>query len=262
MATPGTGRAEVGKPAVRGHIRRAIIVPGDAVRRFYDEVSIGAAERGWSVLLDGKPVLTPARRGLEVPTAALAEAVAAEWAAQGSEVSVDSMRLTKLATTAVDLMPERRSDAVSEAVGYAGTDLLCYRAAAPASLALRQAEAWQPWLDWAERQYDARLVPAAGVMPAEQDERALRALRSAVERLDDWRLVGLHAAVTATGSLVLGLAVERGVLTAEEAFGTALLDELFEIEQWGEDAEQSTRHARLRADLEAAERFLRLLDAG
>ncbi|MGD9508875.1 MAG: ATPase, partial [Geminicoccaceae bacterium] len=97
---------------------------------------------------------------------------------------------------------------------------------------------------------------------AEQDPRALRTLRLAVERLDDWRLVGLHAAVTITGSLVLGLAIERGELPAAEAFAAALLDELYEIEQWGEDAEQSARHARLRADMAAAERFLRLLEAG
>ena len=143
-----------------------------------------------------------------------------------------------------------------------GTDLLCYRASSPQSLAERQARTWQPWLDWAERQYDARLVPAAGVIPAEQDPVALRALRTAIERLDDWRLVGLHAAVTTTGSLVLGLAIERGALAAAAAFDAALLDELFEIEQWGEDAEQSARHARLRADLEAAERYLALLSAG
>lgn len=231
------------------------------MKRFYDKVSVGTAEHRWSVLLDGKPVLTPARHPLVVPEPRLAEAVAAEWAAQQGTIDASAMPLTKLATTAIDLMPDRRDDAVEEAAGYAGTDLLCYRAVSPHSLASRQAAAWQPWLDWAERQYDARLVPAAGVMPAEQDAVALRSLRTAVERLDDWRLVGLHAAVTSTGSLILGLAIERGALGAGEAFDAALLDELFEIDEWGEDAEQTARHARLRADLEAADRFLRLLEA-
>src|SRR5687768_5892728 len=120
------------------------------------------------------------------------------------------MRLTRLATTVVDLMPARRGDAVAEAAGFAGTDLLCYRAASPASLVARQAAIWQPWLDWAEREFDARLAVAAGVMPVTQPETALRALRVPVERLDDWRLVGLHGATTQLGSLVLGLAVERG----------------------------------------------------
>ena len=229
------------------------------MRRFYRNVETGAQGDGFSVLLDGKPVRTPARHMLVVSTGGLADALAAEWDAQQDRVDPDSMRLTQLATTVIDLMPARRFDAVAEAVGYAGTDLLCYRAVSPESLAVRQAEAWQPWLDWAERQYDARLMPAAGVMPVVQDPVAVWAFSTAVERLDDWRLVGLHAAVTATGSLVLGLAIERGALTAHDAFAAALLDELFEIEQWGEDPEQSARHARLRADLTAAEQFLRLL---
>ena len=212
-----------------------------------------------TVLLDGRPVRTPARRLLLVPSEPLAAAIAAEWAAQPERVDTQGMRLTRLATTVVDLMPARRGDAIEEAAGYAGTDLLCYRAAGPASLAARQAAAWQPWLDWAERRFDARLRPAVGVMPANQDEAALRALRAAVGRLDDWRLVGLHAATAATGSLVLGLAIEGGVLGADQAFGAALLDELYEIEQWGEDREQSARHARLRADLQAAGRFMELL---
>lgn len=232
------------------------------MRRFYREVATRAEGAGHGVLLDGKPVRTPARRPLIVPVPTLAQAIATEWAQQGDDVDTQVMRLTRLATTAIDLMPERRGDAVAEVAGYGGTDLLCYRASSPQSLAERQARTWQPWLDWAERQYDARLVPAAGVMPAEQGPVALHALRTAVERLDDWRLVGLHAAVTTTGSLVLGLAIEREALAAAAAFDAALLDELFEVEQWGEDAEQSARHARLRSDLEAAEQYLALLPAG
>ena len=229
------------------------------MRRFYAAVATGREGDGFAVLLDGRPLRTPARHALVVPTEALAAAVADEWRGQGEQIETQTMRLTRLATTAVDLMPARRADAVAEAAGYAATDLLCYRAASPASLAQRQASAWQPWLDWAERQYDARLVPVAGVMPTTQDESALRALHAAVERLDDWRLVGLHAATTLTGSLVLGLAIVQGALAAEPAFAIAMLDEQFEIEQWGEDAEQAARHARRRADLMAAERFLELL---
>jgi chaperone required for assembly of F1-ATPase len=229
------------------------------LKRFYADVTTGPDPGGHAVLLDQRPVRTPARRVLAVPTEPLAAAVAEEWRGQGETVDADSMRLTRLATTVVDLMPARRADAVAEAAGYAGTDLLCYRAVGPASLVARQGAAWQPWLDWAERQHDARLVPASGVMPVAQPEQAVRSLRAAVERLDDWRLVGLHAATTLTGSLLLGLAVERGALGADAAFEAALLDELFEVEQWGEDEEQARRHARIRADLAAAERFLRLL---
>ncbi len=229
------------------------------MKQFYADADVGLAAGGRTVLLDGRPVRTPARRVLLLPSAPLAAAVAAEWQEQGEQIDSQAMRLTRLATTAVDLMPDRRDDAVAEASGYAATDLLCYRAASPATLAARQAATWQPWLDWAELRFDARLRAAAGVMPAPQDEVALRSLRAAVERLDDWRLVGLHAATTATGSLVLGLAIEAGELGADAALAASLLEELFEIEQWGEDPLQTARHERLRADLAAAERYLTLL---
>jgi chaperone required for assembly of F1-ATPase len=232
------------------------------MKRLYTTVTAEAVAEGWRVMLDGRPLRTPARKPLLVPGEALARAVAVEWQEQGEQIDTQGMRLTRLATTVVDLMPERRGDAIAEAAGYAATDLLCYRAASPASLAARQQEAWQPWLDWAERRFDARLKVASGVMPASQDDLALRSLRAAVERLDDWRLVGLHAATTTTGSLILGLAVAAGDLGAEAAFAASVLDETFEIEQWGEDKEQSARRERLRADLEAAERFLALVPQG
>jgi chaperone required for assembly of F1-ATPase len=229
------------------------------LKRFYKDVAVGTEADGLTVLLDAKPVRTPARHVLILPTQALAEAVAEEWRQQGETLEPQGMRVTRLAITAIDLMPGRRGDAVEEVAGYAGTDLLCYRADHPANLVARQAAAWQPWLDWAEQQHDARLVPASGIMPVAQPEPALRALHAAVERLGDWRLVGLHAATTLLGSLVLGLAFERGAIDSEQAFTTALLDELFEMEQWGEDDEQIRRHARIRADLVAADRYLRLL---
>ena len=233
------------------------------MKRFYTTVDTAPDDstpgRRHLVRLDGRPVLTPARNPLAVPTAALAEAVADEWRAQGEEIAAASMPLTRLATTALDLMPARRGDAVAEASGYAETDVLCYRASYPTNLAERQRAHWQPWLDWAERHHDARLALAPTLAPVPQPAPALAALRLAVERLDDWRLVGLHAATSLTGSLVLALALERGDLDAERAFTTALLDELFEIEQWGEEETQRRRHAALRRDLEAAERYLRLL---
>lgn len=233
------------------------------MKRFYTAVDTAPDEedgRRHVVRLDGRPVRTPARHALALPNPALAEAVAAEWRAQEREVDAAAMPLTKLATTVVDLMPGRRADAVAEAAGYAGTDLLCYRASHPAPLAARQRAAWQPWLDWAERRYDARLAVAHTVDPVPQPEQATAALHAAVDRLDDWRLVGLHAATTLTGSLVLALALERGELDTERALNAALLDELFEVEQWGEEEGQRRRHAALRRDLEAAGSYLRLLE--
>jgi chaperone required for assembly of F1-ATPase len=230
------------------------------MRRFYREVTIEPGEGPAGVLLDGRPVLTPARHVLRLPTRALAEAVAAEWAAQGERIEPHAMPLTRLSTTATDLMPARRGDAIEEVVGYAGTDLLCYRAVAPAELVARQHERWQPWLDWAAATLGARLELVRSLDPAPQPEASLLALRAAVERVGDWPLVGLHAAVTATGSIVLGLAMLAGALGASEAFALAQLDELYEIERWGEEREQQRRHATLKRDLAAAERFLRLLE--
>jgi len=229
------------------------------VKRFYKTVDTVPEGPSHVVRLDTRPVRTPARKPMALPTPALAEAVAAEWRAQGEEIVPATMPLTRLATTALDLMPARRQDAVAEAAGYAGTDLLCYRAADPESLVSRQHDTWQPWLDWAERHHEARLIVTRSIDPVPQPETALVALRHAVEQLDDWRLVGLHAAATLSGSVILALALETGEIDAHRLFETALLDELYEIERWGEEQQQRQRHANLRRELDAAERFLRLL---
>jgi chaperone required for assembly of F1-ATPase len=189
----------------------------------------------------------------------LAEAVAAEWQAQPEQMDPRAMPLTRLTTTAIDLMPLRRDDAIEEAAGFAATDMLCYRATEPSDLVARQVASWQPWLDWALRQYDSLMLVTDTVTAVDQPAESLRALLAAVERLDDWRLVGLHAATTLTGSIVLGLAVEQEALAPEAAFGLACLDELYEIERWGQEEEQQRRHAVLQTDLAAADQFLRLL---
>lgn len=229
------------------------------MKRFYKVVEVREEGQGHLACLDGRPILTPTRHPLLMPSAAVAELVADEWRSQGEEVLPDAMPATRLATTVVDLMPARRQDAIEEVIGYAQTDLLCYRAARPGELVAREEAAWQPWLDWAERELDAQLEVAHAIEPLAQSEASLRALRLAVEGMDDWRLVGVHAATTLMGSLVLSLAMARGWLDAKTGFEVALLDELFEIEQWGEEAEQQRRHARLRRDLEVAERFLHCL---
>ncbi len=232
------------------------------MRRFYQAVTVEDGPGPFAVLLDGKPVRTPARAALRLPTRGLAEAVAGEWAAQGRTIDPFTMPLTRLATTAIDLMPARRADAIAELVEYAGTDLLCYRVPSPADLAARQQERWQPWLDWAASRFGAPLTVTRALDPAPQAEASLRALERVVAAVADWPLVGLHAATRATGSLVLGLALLEGRLDAETAFMLAQLDELYEIERWGEEREQQRRHAALRRELAAAERFLRLLESG
>lgn len=231
------------------------------MKRFYQEVSVDAAAEGHRVLLDGRPVRTLARRALAVPSATLAAAVADEWRAQGETIRPASMALTRLVSATIDRMPALRSAAIDEVLCYAETDLLCYRAAAPVDLADRQQRRWQPWLDWLARTHGVELVVTTEMLPVPQPETALVRLRASVEPLDDWRLVGLHAATTALASVVLGLALFEGELDAEQALAASLLDEEFEIERWGREREMERRHNVLRHDVKAAARFLACLRA-
>jgi chaperone required for assembly of F1-ATPase len=226
------------------------------MKRFYQSVELAAADDGHRVLLDGRPLNTPARRALTLPSAALAEALAEEWRAQGETIRPEGMPLTRLASTAQDRMPELRAVAIDDVVGYAGTDVLCYRAAAPLALVERQQQIWQPLLEWAASALGTRLVVTTTLLPVTQPDAAVRGLRAAVEELGDWPLVGLHAATTALGSLVLGLALSRGRINAEQGLAASLLDELFEIERWGKDAETERRHDALRREVDAAALFL------
>ena len=229
------------------------------MKRFYKQVTIAPHDGAWQVLLDGKPIRTPRQHVLRLPTEALARAVAVEWQSQGEELQPAAMRLTRLATTAVDLMPDRREPAIQQVMDYLGTDMLSYRAGEPRDLAQRQDQAWQPWLDWLERAFDVRLPVHHTVLPQAEPEGAAQRLLPVVEALDGWQLVALHAAVTATHSLALGLAMMEAVLPAEEAFEVAQLDTLYQVEHWGEDPEITKRHVALRADLEAIERFVQAL---
>jgi chaperone required for assembly of F1-ATPase len=229
------------------------------IKRFYKEAAVVATEGGFAVRLDGKPVKTPAGKPLAVPTHALAEAVAGEWQAQGGEVRPETMPLTQLATTALDRVGPERAAILEQLGNYAGTDLLCYRADQPVDLAERQAAAWQPLLDWAARTFDAPLKVTTGVLAIDQSPQALAALARHVDGFDTWRLTALQAATAAMGSMVLGLALTEGRLPAAEAFALAQLDETYQVEKWGDDAEAADRRAALARDVDAAERLLSLL---
>lgn len=226
------------------------------MKRFYREAAVAETADGHGVVLDGRPVRTPGRQPMVAPSPGLAEAIAEEWRAQGQEIQPAAMPLTRLATTALDRMPAQRRPAIEEIIAYAGTDLLCYRAAEPFELVQRQQRVWQPWLDWAAERYGVRLRVTADIQPLSQPEEAVAPLRARVEGLGDWSLVGLHAATTALGSVILGLALLDARIDAGAALEISLLDELFEIERWGWDSESERRHAVLRRDVGAAEVFL------
>lgn len=230
-------------------------------KRFYRAASIAARSGGFAVLLDGKLARTPAQGTFLAPTRALADAVAAEWDAQGTTIDAASMPLWVLACRAIDDVARERARIVEEIAGFAHADLLCYRATHPDDLVARQCDQWQPLLDWAVRELDAPLKTTAGVVFAAQPEGALVALRAAVAGHDDHRLAALAQATRALGSLVLALALSRGRVQGGEAADLALLDELYQIEKWGDDPEARERRAALRAEVLAAERFMALIAA-
>jgi chaperone required for assembly of F1-ATPase len=198
---------------------------------------------------------------LIVPSAALAAAIAEEWNAQQGEVRPETMPLTRLSTTTVDRVAPQREAIVLQTANYAGTDLVCYRATHPPALAARQQAVWQPLIDWAVLRYDAPLTVTTGVIPLSQSAVSLRALATAVAEQDDFALTALHVATAACGSLVIALALLNGYLDAAGAFAASQLDESFQIDAWGEDAEQARHRRALAADIEAAARFMALLRA-
>ena len=231
------------------------------MKRFYKTVSVEAVPGGFEVRLDNRPIRSPAKAPLVFAGEPLAQGVAAEWEAQADEINPHAMPLMQLASTAVDLIGKGREAIVDGVVAYAETDLLCYRAEHPRNLVERQAQAWQPLLDWATLRYDAPLHVNAGLMPKPQPPEALRALRRAVESYDDWTLSALQTATGACGSLVVALALVEGRIDAEEAFDVSQLDETFQIEAWGEDPEATKRRANARADIADCRRFQVLLRA-
>ena len=231
------------------------------MRRVYREATARQVESGWGIALDGRPMLSPARHELVVPSATLAEAIAAEWEAQKDEIRPATMPLTRLAATAIDRTSAQRDQVVTETANYAGTDLVCYRADHPPALVARQQAEWQPLIDWAMLRYDAGLAVTNGVLPQPQSPAALKAFAAAVAAQDDFRLTALHAMTAACGSLVIALALLEGRLDTAAAFAVSQLDETFQIEAWGEDAEAAARRHALAEDIAAAARFVRSLDA-
>ncbi len=226
------------------------------MKRFYISVSVGD---GNVVLLDGKTLRTPCGPALELPTRALAEAIAQEWRTQGDEIDQQSMPFTKLANTGLDGVTPLRDDVIAQIVAFAKHDHLSYRTDAPAQLVRRQSEAWDPVLDWVAQRFGAPLLTIRGVTSIAQPENSIAALRKAVAAFDPFALAALHVAASICGSLVLALAMADGRLTAAEAFALSQIDERFQAEKWGIDSEAEARAQRLEAELVAVERFLRLL---
>jgi chaperone required for assembly of F1-ATPase len=228
------------------------------MKRFYKDVSVEEGKGGFAILLDGKPVKTPGKADLAVPTRALAEEVAEEWRGQGADIAPEKMLLTKAANTAIDRVAAKRAEIIADLVRFANADLLCYRAEAPAALTSRQAQEWDPWLDWLAKSHGARLKATAGIVAVDQPPETLARIEMVLNRHDPFALTGLHAATTILGSLVLALALLDEHLTARGAFALSTLDERYQAEKWGVDAEAIERARRLENELESAVLFMAL----
>ena len=226
-----------------------------AARRFWTTASAVPVAGGFAVHLDARPVRTPLKAQLVLPTLALAEAVAAEWQAQDGKVRPETMPVTRTANSAIDKVAPQHAEVALMLAAYAESDLLCHRATGPEALIQRQATAWDPLLQWAATQLSAPLVVTPGVMPVTQPQASLARLSGLVHALDPFRLAAFHDLVAISGSLVLALAVTHRRIAANDAWTLSRIDEDWQISLWGED-EEATAHAALKHDaLLAADRF-------
>lgn len=232
------------------------------MKRFYKETSVDAGDGGHRILLDGRPMRTPAKAVLVVPTRPLAEAIAAEWheIPEKADINVSYLPLTRLAATGIDRVTTQRQRVIDDTAKYASTDMLCYRAGEPERLVQRQQETWQPLLDWAAERYGARLTVVEGMAFVNQPDEAVKKLHDAVAAYSDLGLSALYNLTHISGSLIVALAVAEGHLPADRAFVVAQLDEIYQIERWGEDPIAAKRHAGIKHDIEAGARFLALLE--
>ena len=230
------------------------------MQRFYQAVTVEADEAAseFAVMLDQTPVRTPARQPLQVPSAALAQAIAREWDSQSEEIAVERMPLTQVAATALDRVSSDVSSYAQQIAAYGETDLVCYRAQNPDSLVARQATTWQPLVDWATETFAAALVVTGGVTPVAQPSATLAALRDAVSAHNIFEMSALGLATTASGSLIIALALSHGYIDADAAFQAGFLDETWQKEKWGADDDAETSRRVARGDLTTAALFFEL----
>jgi chaperone required for assembly of F1-ATPase len=230
------------------------------IRRAYRAVSVRKARAGFAILLDDAPAQTPCGAALVVPTVALAEALAFEWSGAAEFVDFNATPLTRLAVAAIDCgSPAASSQWANDIIAFARSDLLCYRAPEPAALASRQSRAWDPYLQWARETLGAALVPTAGVAAIEQPGPAMSAISAHLADFGPWRLIGARRATELLGSAILALALAARAFPEGAIFDAARLDERFQSERWGIDAEAAAREAAIKREFDAIARWFLLL---
>lgn len=229
------------------------------MKRFWKDAAAIPVAGGHDIHLDGKPVRTPGRVPLTLPSPALAEAVADEWRQVGETIDPRAMPLTGLSNAAIDRIAPDPAAFAAGLAKYGESDLLCYRADHPLKLQLRQQAAWDPLLDWARTRYGIDPVTTTGVMHRAQSPETVTKLADAVAALSPFQLAALSPLVTVTGSLISALALVEGAATPEDIWAAANLDEDWQAEHWGEDDLARKARAARRADFDAGARFLSLL---
>ena len=222
------------------------------MKRFYTDVRVECRDGGHAVLLDGRAVKTPSGNALVLPNEKLASVIAAEWRGQGEQIVVTTMPLLRLANTVIDGVTAHRDEVIDAILRFGENDLLCYRAHQPPDLAARQKAGWDPVLDWAAEKHGARMKVAEGLNHVDQPPEALAALRRALEGFDAFTLGGLHVVASITGSTVLALAVAEDFIPGARAFELSRIDEVYQAEKWGEDAEAAKRVSALAHELDKA----------
>ncbi len=227
-------------------------------KRFYASAGVAEADGGFAVTLDGKPIRTPSGRQVVAPTREIAEAIAAEWNAQGEMINPLTMPLTRFANSVVEAVADRADAVADDVAKYLGTDLLFYRAGHPEALVAKEAAHWDPILFWAADTLGAHFILAEGIVHVAQPEQAVAAARGAFPD-DPWSISALHVVTTLTGSALLALALAHGVRDAEQAWAAAHVDEDWNIEKWGMDEEVAARRAARLVDFQAAVRILTAL---
>ena len=225
--------------------------PARLRKRFYEKAEIGESAGGFAILLDGKPVRTPARRALAAPVRALAAAIADEWNAQGETIEPARMPLTRLANSIIDGVADEPGAVADDIMQFLASDLVFYRADGPQGLVERERQHWDPVIAWAREKLGAPFVLAEGVLFAAQQQAALAAARAALPE-NPWRLGALHAVTTLTGSALLALALARGALSADDAWATAHVDEDWNMDFWGRDEQALARRALRENEMRAA----------
>ncbi len=229
-----------------------------SARRFYNKVSVAGTTPPFSVALDERSLRTPLKRALDLPTAALAQAVAAEWDVQAERIDPRTMPLTRLANTAIDRVVPDRARIIDEIVDFAGSDLVCYRAEEPLGLIERQAKVWQPIVDWARAALGAEFLVTEGVVHVQQPAAVLQATRNYLGQKSSWELTAIHNLTTLTGSALIATMACDGAVPPSEAWAAAHIDEDWQIEHWGWDEEARHRRNHRKREFDICLRFREL----